>query len=737
MHKGDELHYYAAIPFTLGSIIKYRYLQQSNITNIEDDFRDQPVRYRMYYVGGPGEVMDTVFGWVDSGSTIQTGRITGKVSDSSTRAGIPDILITAGGRQTISDSNGEFILEGMPEGNNNIVAYSIDGRYKPFQQGAIVAKGKRTPVSINLDPSSFVNVVFTVTLPSNSVPSAPVRIAGNLFQLGNSFGDLKGGVSNQYSQLPVLSPLPDGRFTYSIMLPSGMDIRYKYTMGDGFWNAEHSQGGEFKTRQLIVPESDIIVQDIVESWQSDSNAPIIFDVTVPENTPAGDRISIQFNPFEKTEPIEMWALGNNRWVYQLFGPFDYFDTLNYTYCRNDQCNLVLDPSGTGEPWSGTVSRSETPQNKQDAIYAWNWTTNYQITASQEPSSIPRVSSFWKGIEFLPINNQSWKDYVPAAVQAVKDIESNTLVISPTWSLTANNPMEFSLKPGVDLFGTDLNSLFKLVLDNEIRIVLFPSINIESSLSDWWSSSELTTDWWDNWFSRYRSYILYYADLSAQNSVDTLIIGGDWLLPSLPGGTLPDGSNSNPPADSASRWSSLTAEIRQHFSGKIFWAVNYPGGLADAPVLINELDGIYLLWSAPIADNQQTSVNDMKVQAGILLDNEIATFKSTFQKPIVIALAYPSISGTGMGCYQNSQGYCKDWMALNQPDPFIGNIEVNLEAQQDVYRAMFLAINERTWVDGIISRGFYIPLSLQDASASIFGKPTSNLIYHWFYSMNNN
>ena len=734
MQKGDDFHYYIAIPFHVGSIIKYRYLRQGNTSILEDNFCDQPIRYRMYYVGGPGEVMDTIYSWTDSTSSIETGRITGIIIDSVNDAGIPDILVSVGGRQTFSDSNGEFVLEGIPEGTHNLVAYSIDGRYQPFQQGAIVKSGKRTPVSINITPSNFVNVTFTVSLPPNTVPSAPIRFAGNLLQLGNSFGDLLGGMNNNYRELPVLSPLPDGRFTFSIMLPEGMDIRYKYTLGDGFWNAEHMIDGDFKTRQLIVPSSGGVVQDVVDTWQSGLNAPIIFDVTVPENTPIAEKISIQFNPYVWTEPIQMWPIGNNRWIYQLFGPFDYFDSLEYTFCRNDQCNLVLDPSDSHKPWTGIVQTSHEPQNIQDQITSWKWTSNYSYIDNQVDNGIGKDESFWTGVEFLSGQNLSWKEYAPSAIQKVQEIGSNTLVIRPTWSLLANNPVEFSLKPGVDLFGSELNSIFKSIQATDMRIAIFPTVNHQGSISDWWLDSILDNTWWDNWFSSYRAFILYYSKLAAQNNIETLILGGDWLLPALPGGTLPDGSNSNPPADSDARWISLIAEIRQQYSGQIFWAVKYPGGLVHTPVLINELDGIYLLWTAPIADSLDTSIMDMHTQAGILLDNEIAPFKATFQKPMVIAIAYPSISGSGFGCFKESQSYCKDWTLLNQPNPFIENIELNFRAQQDVYQAMFKAINERSWVDGFISRGFYVPLSLQDVSASIFGKPTITLVDHWFHSL---
>ena len=70
----------------------------------------------------------------------------------------------------------------------------------------------------------------------------PIRLAGNLYQLGDTFGDLQGGLSTVATRMPVLAPLPDGRYSITLALPAGADIRYKYTLGDGFWNAEHSYG---------------------------------------------------------------------------------------------------------------------------------------------------------------------------------------------------------------------------------------------------------------------------------------------------------------------------------------------------------------------------------------------------------------------------------------------------------------------------------------------------------------
>ena len=62
----DTLHYTATIPFTLNSVVKYRYMRQGTLPTLEDNSADKPVRYRMYYVTGPGAAEDVVSSWADS-----------------------------------------------------------------------------------------------------------------------------------------------------------------------------------------------------------------------------------------------------------------------------------------------------------------------------------------------------------------------------------------------------------------------------------------------------------------------------------------------------------------------------------------------------------------------------------------------------------------------------------------------------------------------------------------------
>jgi hypothetical protein len=57
--------------------------------------------------------------------------------------------------------------------------------------------------------------------------------------------------------------------------------------------------------------------------------------------------------------------------------------------------------------------------------------------------------------------------------------------------------------------------------------------------------------------------------------------------------------------------------------------------------------------------------------------------------------------------------------------------VNLQLQSDIYEAMLTAVNQRQWVGGIVSRGYYPPTILQDKSASIHGKPAGDVVWYWY------
>ena len=55
-----------------------------------------------------------------------------------------------------------------------------------------------------VDPSELVKVTFMVDPPEGNPPGIPIRLIGNIASLGNSFSDLRGGVSGIASRAPLL-----------------------------------------------------------------------------------------------------------------------------------------------------------------------------------------------------------------------------------------------------------------------------------------------------------------------------------------------------------------------------------------------------------------------------------------------------------------------------------------------------------------------------------------------------
>jgi hypothetical protein len=286
----DTTTYTAKLAIPDQALIKYRYVRLGVARVNEDTNLDEPIRYRLLHVSGPTQVVDTLNSWADKPVGTLSGNVFGTVVNANTNAPIPDILVTAGGVQTLTDSAGRFQLNGLRGGNHNFVAYALDGAFQTFQQGATVAENQSTPVQISMNPAKLVSVIFTVTVPPGTQPGVPLRLAGNLLQLGNTFSDLRGGLSTVADRMPVLTPLPDGRYSVSLFLPTGAEIEYKYTLGDGFWNSEFNSAGQYVLRHLIVPAQNMTVEDIVQSWQAGPNGPILFQVAVPQDTPTGDSI---------------------------------------------------------------------------------------------------------------------------------------------------------------------------------------------------------------------------------------------------------------------------------------------------------------------------------------------------------------------------------------------------------------------------------------------------------------
>jgi len=366
-----ETTYYVRIPLPIDSIVKYRFILATTPITPEKDLDGNAILYRMVSISEPVVIQDIVAAW-DALSTESTkGILSGSIVDATTNIPLASVLVTIAGKQTYTATDGSFKIENVPVGEQVMLAYHPSGAYQVFQQKAVIANGAQTPAVFGMQPAQFVNVTFHVDTPENTVTGAPLRLLGNLLQLGNTFSELNASCTVSASQAPIMSYQEDGSYILTLSLPVGMDIRYKYSLGDGFWNAERKKDGSFRVRQLVVPDYDIVITDTITTWLVGDEEPLTIRVRVPATTPSNESISLQLNPYVWMNPLPMWALGNNEWLLTIYSPLDVLANATYRYCRNEQCDLsegIISSSGittaTITSLSGTIS---------DEILQWSLT----------------------------------------------------------------------------------------------------------------------------------------------------------------------------------------------------------------------------------------------------------------------------------------------------------------------------------------------------------------------------
>ncbi|HWQ84456.1 MAG TPA: hypothetical protein VN363_07820 [Anaerolineales bacterium] len=729
--------YSLSLPFPLGAAVTYRYERGSTAATVGEHITDgRPVRYRIYHVTGPGLVDDVVSRWTDTEFSGATGRIMGQAKDIESGLGIPHLLIAAGGAQTLTASDGSFILEGLPAGVHNLVAYSLEGAYVTFQQGALVAADSTTPAPLEMRRPDTASVIFVVSVPEGTPPAVPVRLAGNLSQLGNTFANLAGGVSTVADRMPVMEPLPDGRYTVSLELPVGAYLSYKYTLGDGFWNAEHAAGGGFSLHHVVVPEGSILVEDTVETWATGGRGAITFDITVPANTPTSDSVAIQFNPFYGwTEPIPMWKLTETRWVYILYSPLNLVGDLAYRICRDSQCSAADDLATTGATAAGKkVTLSGEAQKIVDSVAGWaQWGAELPQVGPVE--GVKARDPFIAGVEFQAGYHPSWQARLPAALDDTRSMGSNWVMFSPTWTYTRNSLPILEPVAGQDATWFDMVAAIEHARLRGLQVALFPQPAFTQDVDSWWQTAPRDFGWWLVWFEQYRLFILHHADLAQRMEVPALVMGGEWLLPAVQIGSLADGSPSGVPADAEQRWRNLIAEVRSRYSGTLLWASPYGlaphDSLASVPQFADAVDVLYILFSPPLSLIDTPTAEEIAGEAGRLMDLNVNPVLNRFNKPVILGVEYASADGGGSYCINDGQDGCADPDSLLPTLPDQPGVTLDLQEQAVVYSGVMAALHSRPWISGVFARGYYPAAPLQDKSASVHGKPAQSVLESWF------
>lgn len=352
MQSTDGLTYSIRMSYPMGFVIKYRYVQDGTPPRIEYDSQNQQVRYRQAFINGPLVIKDEIAGWLTAPFAGSSGILQGFIYNSETSEPISNVMLSISGMRTFSGADGSYSIPNIPAGEHLLTAVHVDGLFHPFQQKAVIASNAVTPANFGMMPNRLVNITFIVTPPAENLAGAPIRLFGSFLSLGNSFADKQGGITTEMGNGKNLIVRDDGTYAITLSLPAGHPLEYKYSLGDGFWNAERDNSTSFHIRSIIIPAEDTIIHDFIATWRNSGDPPLAFHVSVPPDTPEGALIMIQFNPYVWMEPLPMWNLGNNQWLYITYGPAEFIRNSNFRIQMYDSSAVSDDIATAGSRVAG-------------------------------------------------------------------------------------------------------------------------------------------------------------------------------------------------------------------------------------------------------------------------------------------------------------------------------------------------------------------------------------------------
>jgi hypothetical protein len=734
MRRLQDGRWQAQTTASVGSLLKYRYVRRSPGNAEEATPFGSPVAFRAAHVAGPTQINDIAAAWTDLPFAGTAGRVLGQLTDAESGQALGEMIVSLAGLHAFTAGDGTFRFDGVPPGKHLLVAFSPDGSYHTFQQEAVVAPESTTPANLALRPARQVQVAFEVTVPADTPPGAPVRMAGSLRSFGHLFGEQTGGVTNAPSLMPILTQVDPTHYILVTSLYAGSDLRYKYTLGDGLWNAERTTDGTFLTRQLVVPDEDLILRDAVATWQGSASAALHFTVTVPDTTLPEDSLGIQFNPFVWFEPLPMWQSGPSEWFYSLSGPLDFTGSLGYRFCRNQACGSADDVETAGSDAIGLrVTPTLTEQDLRHTVRAWQWWTGpLRDTNVLAPEISPRPG-FEAGVEMTPAFRPVWIPRLPADLAAIESMGSNAVILSPAWTLGQNSPLpSLAFDPRYGPYAADLASAIRAGHQAGMRVVLHPSLRAAGEdWGRWWSGAPRSEDWWTVWFEHYRAFLLTYARLAAEQAVEKLVVGGPEIAPALPGGLLPSGSPAGVPVDAEARWRSMLAEVRRVYPGRLAFEIELGSELQTPPAFLDLVDEVHIYWHAPLGTTSTPTVEEMQVETRRLLQEVVLSAPGLTGRPVVLSVEYPSVDGGATGCPPSGDGSClraQDFELGQDPNPALA---LDLDEQVAALNAVLAEVIAQPAVTGFYVRGYNPLVALQDKSASVHGKPAAALLEYWY------
>ncbi len=205
--------------------------------------------------------------------------------------------------------------------------------------------------------------------------------------------------------------------------------------------------------------------------------------------------------------------------------------------------------------------------------------------------------------------------------------------------------------------------------------------------------------WDQWFGKYRTNMLHYAQLAEHTKSEMFCIGTE-LRTSL---------------KKHEQWMSLIREIREIYAGKLTYAANWDDdSFADHAEFWEAIDYIGVQAYYPLTKHSNPALDDIKQGWNKYLQ-ELERLHRKYNKPILF---------TELGYRADLQATVKPWEWDSIWSPLMK--KKSERTQWRAYEAFFQQLWDQEWFAGV-----FIWQWNNSVDFSVRGKPAQNCITKWY------
>ena len=305
-------------------------------------------------------------------------------------------------------------------------------------------------------------------------------------------------------------------------------------------------------------------------------------------------------------------------------------------------------------------------------------------------------TFQKGISYASWQHDAYDTpEADRSISSLKEIDVKWVSLVVTWYQEAPDSTIIYRDPRLTPDDEGIIRAIKLIHRLGMRVLLKPTVDVADGT--WRGEIRFDSEEdWRAWFSSYRYFINYYAELAAKYGVEELSIGVELA------GTI----------HREKEWRRIIENVRSRFRGPLVYAANWDNyhnvSFWDA------LDYVGIDAYFELAVRASPKLEEL-LAAWAPWAAELEAFHQQVQKPILF---------TEIGCRSLAGASAHPW-------DFLTSGEVDLEEQALYYEAAFRTFWNRPWFYGFYWWAWGPNSGNADTGYSPQGKPAELILKEWY------